>query len=122
MDGACLCLTLSPTYRLSHDRFTHTTSHCAGGGTAAFWAEPSVTHLEFWQHLPAIGGWQTFLNRGRQGQTQWLTAGEFLLQWSRRPFNGGLTHGDSLRFLTAHNQLLKITQILEYGARRLLLR
>jgi len=72
-----------PTYRLSHDRFTHTTSHCAGGGTAAFWAEPSVTHLEFWQHLPAIGGWQTFLNRGRQGQTQWLTAGEFLLQWSR---------------------------------------
>jgi hypothetical protein len=71
-----------PTYRLSHDRFTHTTSHWAGGGTAAFWAEPSVPHLEFWQNLPTIEGWQISLNPGRQGQNQRLTAGEFLFQWS----------------------------------------
>jgi hypothetical protein len=72
-----------PAYRLSHDRFTHVTSHWLGGGTAAFWADPPVPHLELWSRLPTLAGWQTNPQSREPGQNQRLTAGEFLFQWSR---------------------------------------
>jgi hypothetical protein len=37
-----------PIYRLSHDEFTHWSSHLLGGGLESFYAQPGVTHLDLW--------------------------------------------------------------------------
>ncbi len=37
-----------PTYRLSHDAFTHTTSLWLGAGRGNFYASPSVAHAAMW--------------------------------------------------------------------------
>jgi hypothetical protein len=38
-----------PTYRLSHDEFTHRSCLVMGGGHAGFWAEPAVDHRQLWR-------------------------------------------------------------------------
>lgn len=38
-----------PTYRLSHDEFTHRSCLLMGGGRAGFWAEPGVDHRDLWR-------------------------------------------------------------------------
>jgi hypothetical protein len=49
-----------PVYRLSHDEFTHWSSHLLGGGPDSFYAQPSCTHLELWsQPKQAQGYWVT---------------------------------------------------------------
>jgi hypothetical protein len=37
-----------PIYRLSHDEFTHWSSHLLGGGPESFYAQPGVPHLDLW--------------------------------------------------------------------------
>ena len=47
-----------PCYRLSHDYFTHLTSQILGGEENAFYAQPSVSHLDFWKSTSVRGYWQ----------------------------------------------------------------
>lgn len=45
-------------YRLSHDAITHATSAALGRGNASFYAEPSVSHHDLWQHPAQVVGHQ----------------------------------------------------------------
>lgn len=48
-----------PCYRLSHDYFTHFSSHFLGGAEDSFYAEPSVSHLDLWRSTDLVQGyWQ----------------------------------------------------------------
>lgn len=47
-----------PTFRLSHDRFTHRSSLPLGSGPLNFYADPSVDHLFLWANPQSIQGWQ----------------------------------------------------------------
>jgi hypothetical protein len=38
-----------PIHRLSHDRWTHFSSHLLGGTDVGFYANPGVDHLELWR-------------------------------------------------------------------------
>lgn len=38
-----------PIHRMSHDRWTHDSSHLLGGSHASFYADPSVNHLDIWR-------------------------------------------------------------------------
>jgi hypothetical protein len=69
-----------PVYRLSHDRFTDVTSSWLGSGNVSFYADPPVPHLELWNGITTIDGWQVYRQDGGQ---QRLTAGEFICHWSR---------------------------------------
>jgi hypothetical protein len=63
-----------PVYRLSHDEFTHWSSHVLGGGSESFYAQPSCTHLDLWsQPEQAQGYWVT-----PEGKTP-TQAAEFLV-------------------------------------------
>jgi hypothetical protein len=58
LDGWLVPLFLPFTcYRLSHDYFTHQTSWPFGMGALNFWAEPAVSHLDFWANPGAAEGW-----------------------------------------------------------------
>lgn len=47
-----------PTYRLSHDYFTHWSSALLGGGICdSFYAEPEVEHLDLWREPKTVRGW-----------------------------------------------------------------
>ncbi|MGG6294413.1 hypothetical protein ACQ4M4_08320 [Leptolyngbya sp. AN02str] len=47
-----------PIHRLSHDHFTQWSSALMGAGDSAFYAEPSVEHLELWRSPQiATGYW-----------------------------------------------------------------
>lgn len=46
-----------PIHRLSHDAFTHWSSALLGAGEDSFYADPGVTHLEFWRSPQAADGW-----------------------------------------------------------------
>ena len=45
-----------PTYRWSHDLFTHTTSTVLGG-QSLFFADPPVLHLKMWSDPDRVQGW-----------------------------------------------------------------
>jgi hypothetical protein len=45
-------------HRLSHDRWTHTSSGWLGQGLDNFWAEPGVPHGQLWQDPEAVQGWR----------------------------------------------------------------
>jgi hypothetical protein len=47
-----------PIYRLSHDEFTHWSSHLLGGGSESFYAQPSVTHLDIWANPDQAKGYR----------------------------------------------------------------
>ncbi|MGB3202224.1 MAG: hypothetical protein WBA99_15070 [Nodosilinea sp.] len=68
-----------PTYRLSHDAATHTTSRWLGAGDIDFYADPAVPHLTLWQHPQGVSGWAIKAGERRQR----LTAADFLCQRSR---------------------------------------
>lgn len=64
-----------PCYRLSHDYFTHLTSQLLGGTQDAFYAGPSVSHLDLWRSSNLVQGyWQTKYGR------QKITAMNFIVQ------------------------------------------
>jgi len=44
-------------YRLSHDYFTHWSSHLLGGGDYSFYADPGVDHLKMWQSSRQVSGY-----------------------------------------------------------------
>ena len=44
-------------YRLSHDLFTHWSSHLLGGGDYSFYADPGVSHLQMWQSSQVVTGY-----------------------------------------------------------------
>lgn len=46
-----------PTYRFSHDEFTHWSSQLLGATSSSFYADPAVEHLEFWQSPQQVEGW-----------------------------------------------------------------
>jgi hypothetical protein len=58
-----------PTYRLSHDEFTHWSSQALGMGQDPFYAEPGVPHLELWRSPDQAWGWWD-----KEGQRQWTNA------------------------------------------------
>ena len=67
-----------PTYRLSHDSFTHHTSRCLGAGDTDFYAEPAVPHLTLWRQPQSAMGWAV-----EEGRQERLSAANFLCQRSR---------------------------------------
>lgn len=85
-----------PTYRLSHDEFTHTTSQWLGTAPVSFWADPPVPHLQFWGQIPTTQGWQTTVGAPEAPQPQRMTAGEFLFHWSRRHLTSAPAPGEEL--------------------------
>lgn len=70
-----------PVHRLSHDRFTHTTSRWLGAGCIDFYADPAVPHLRLWQSPQRVRGWLVGSDPGQETRT--LTAAEFLCGQSR---------------------------------------
>ncbi len=62
--------------RLSHDWFTHWSSHLLGGGESSFYADPSVAHLDLWVAPHQVQGWHL----GTEGRRWRTTALEFLAQ------------------------------------------
>lgn len=68
-----------PTYRLSHDYFTHATSRWLGAGDIDFYADPAVPHLTLWQSPQVVSGWTVTAGKRREK----LTAAAFLCQQSR---------------------------------------
>ncbi len=81
-----------PTYRLSHDYTTHCTSRWLGAGDTDFYADPAVSHLEFWQQLSTASGWAVGPGKGRQR----LSAANFLCQRSREAIALYQSQRDSL--------------------------
>lgn len=68
-----------PTYRLSHDSYTHNTSRWLGAGDIDFYAEPAVPHLTLWRQPQAVFGWAA--ENGKPNER--LTAADFLCWRSR---------------------------------------
>jgi hypothetical protein len=66
-----------PCYRLSHDFFTHWSSALLGGGDR-FYASPSVTHSELWQHPQQVKGWWTHEQDGKTELRTPTTAAAFI--------------------------------------------
>ncbi|MBD2103335.1 hypothetical protein [Leptolyngbya sp. FACHB-261] len=66
----------STVYRLSHDWFTHWSSHELGGGSVSFYADPPVEHLDLWTAPDKVQGWH-LEPEGRRWRT---TALEFLVR------------------------------------------
>lgn len=56
--GVPLISTSFPTYRLSHDRFTHLTSGFSEPWQERFYCDPPVEHLELWRSPQKARGWQ----------------------------------------------------------------
>jgi hypothetical protein len=55
-----------PIYRLSHDYFTHWSSHLLGGGPVSFYADPPVEHLTLWSAPERVTGWAVSPERTRR--------------------------------------------------------
>ena len=51
------CLFPFPVHRVSHDPFTHWSSHLLGGDGDRFYADPAVSHLHLWRFPQATQGW-----------------------------------------------------------------
>ncbi|MGL5832324.1 MAG: hypothetical protein ACRC1Z_03725 [Waterburya sp.] len=47
-----------PIFRVSHDYFTHWSSGMLGSGSAGFYADPGVEHLELWRSPSTSCGWR----------------------------------------------------------------
>lgn len=71
-----------PFYRLSHDRFTHQTSHWLGGEQESFYAEPGLPHLDLWALPDQAQGY-----RIKGNQQQPCDAVDFLGMLLRRYLN-----------------------------------
>ncbi|MEO1593083.1 MAG: hypothetical protein AAFU71_17590 [Cyanobacteria bacterium J06632_22] len=67
-----------PTFRLSHDQFTHRSSLLLGSGPVNFYADPAVPHLTLWEAPQTVTGWQVDTHRGHIVQAS--SALEFLTQ------------------------------------------
>ncbi|PSR19155.1 hypothetical protein C8255_03610 [filamentous cyanobacterium CCP3] len=80
-----------PTYRLSHDAFTHGTSRWLGAGDLDFYAEPAVPHLTLWRQPQMVTGWATESG----GQRQRLSAADFLCQRSQAAIHRYQARGQS---------------------------
>ena len=73
-----------PTYRLSHDRWTHDTSALLGAGNTDFYADPPVAHRTLWRQPSRVEGWQV----NRNGSPpQRLSAAIFLNRWLIQALN-----------------------------------
>ncbi|MGG6240331.1 hypothetical protein ACQ4N7_17040 [Nodosilinea sp. AN01ver1] len=68
-----------PTYRLSHDSVTHSTSRRLGAGDVDFYAEPAVPHLTLWRQPQLVTGWAAETGKGSER----LSAADFLCRRSR---------------------------------------
>ncbi|NJL44591.1 MAG: hypothetical protein HC922_00225 [Leptolyngbyaceae cyanobacterium SM2_3_12] len=79
-------VTRVPIHRLSHDRFTHTTSRWLGTGTLDFYADPAVPHLQLWQSPQQVNGWPVNQSDSAPGH-RIMTAAEFLCQQSQPTFS-----------------------------------
>jgi hypothetical protein len=66
------------THRLSHDRFTHTTSRWLGAGETDFYADPAVSHRQLWRQPQSTLGCAIASHQPRQH----LSAAAFLCQRS----------------------------------------
>lgn len=73
-----------PLYRLSHDRFTHWSSHLLGGGQESFYADPLVSHLSLWGFPDTATGWHTRAQIGGIETSTSTTAADFLQTLLRR--------------------------------------
>jgi hypothetical protein len=78
-----------PTYRLSHDSFTHNTSGWLGQGPINFYADPAVPHSQLWQSPQSVMGWQVIDRPAAKPLREPLTAAEFLCHWTRHHLNCG---------------------------------
>jgi hypothetical protein len=80
--------TAVPTYRLSHDRFTHETSQWLGGGPINFYADPAIPHHQLWRSPQTVQGWQVTALTATLPVRQPMTAAEFLCHWSHHHLMG----------------------------------
>jgi len=78
--GVPLISTSFPTYRLSHDRFTHVTSGWGEFGQGRFYCDPPATHLDLWRSPRQAWGW---CDRG-PGWQERLDAASYLQDVIRR--------------------------------------
>jgi hypothetical protein len=68
-----------PTYRLSHDYFTHWSSAILGTGRWSFYCEPFVEHLTLWSSPEICQGWVVERKKdGREIYRQRITARDYL--------------------------------------------
>ncbi|MDX2229250.1 MAG: hypothetical protein NW220_06415 [Leptolyngbyaceae cyanobacterium bins.349] len=72
-----------PTYRLSHDYFTHWSSAWLGAGADSFYANPEVAHLDLWRSPQAVRG--QWIRPSTPAATS-TTALEFLWFWIQHHF------------------------------------
>ncbi len=47
-----------PCYRISHDYFTHISCQILGATEKAFYAQPSVSHLDLWSNASSVQGYE----------------------------------------------------------------
>ncbi|MDY7012127.1 MAG: hypothetical protein SVX43_00785 [Cyanobacteriota bacterium] len=73
-----------PIHRLSHDRFTHWSSRCLGGGEESFYADPGVEHLALWRSPGTACGWREW----GMGLRSRCSAAEFIDELWQRYSNG----------------------------------
>ncbi len=72
VDGWCVPLKSSCLMtRLSHDLDTHWNGLLFGGGSAQFYADPFVSHLDLWGDISQVRGWAGYSRTP-------VTAGQFL--------------------------------------------
>ncbi|TVQ41733.1 MAG: hypothetical protein EA365_16930 [Gloeocapsa sp. DLM2.Bin57] len=58
-----------PTYRISHDYFTHWSSTILGAGNESFYADPPVDHLQLWRSPQTTKGWKVNNNGSKIATT-----------------------------------------------------
>lgn len=58
-----------PTYRMSHDYFTHWSSAILGVGKESFYADPPIDHLELWRSPEITKGWKVNNNGSKIATT-----------------------------------------------------
>jgi hypothetical protein len=71
-----------PVHRLSHDSFTHWSSALLGAGEDSFYADPGVSHLEFWRSPQSAHGWWVFADTSKPAVA--MSAASFLTALLRR--------------------------------------
>ena len=83
IDGWGVPLTGSfPSHRLSHDAFTHWSSALLGAGEDSFYADPAVSHLDFWRSPQSAAGWWIVSNTAKPAVA--ISAANFLTALLRR--------------------------------------
>ncbi|MDJ0659666.1 MAG: hypothetical protein QNJ42_09255 [Crocosphaera sp.] len=67
-----------PTYRVSHDEFTHYSSAILGKGNLSFYADPAVDHLDLWRSPDRVRGWMIDTRNPNHTALSYLPLMEFL--------------------------------------------